>query len=489
MSQGRTRREKLLLDVGEIMRSGLREATEPSSITQHRATRPELLNHVSAEGFAPLHYACDGRITAERRAAASILARLKRRLCVLHASPVSSTLVDRRPSSNGGAGDDGSRQGRTLKDSMLAPDRVHILRWLLSEPELDPRVRTPRGATALHLAAQLHEESQGTELTRMLVRTGINIDALDAPPPSTATSDDRGSSLARNVCGSPHRGASYEGSSCLVSDEGRTRDTYTPSIGAGLDRTGGGGGGGTVRDSSESGDGDPTPVEQEFFMQFSALHYALQTGSWGIADALLSAGANVRPERALPPCVHVACHAGAPASLVLKLLARKKSDPEPTTTAGDQPRVLWGDLGVPAIISPNEKTCCPYYAATSLFLAAGSGSAELVTLLLPKYEDAVTHSSSNVTVKDARDVAAASVSLRGDVWSMKHSPMDGRNPLHAAAVGGHTAVARVLLDAGGARPWINAKDYTGRTPLGLAVDWGKWRLAAVLAANDEFDVR
>lgn len=484
MSQGRTRREKLLLDVGEIMRSGLREATEPSSITQHRATRPELLNHVSAEGFTPLHYVCDGQITAERGAAASILARLKRRWCVLQASEVPSTPIDRRQSRNGGAGNNGSNQVTAPKDSLSAPDRVHILRWLLSEPELDPRVRTPRGATALHLAAQLHEASQGTELVRMLVRTGINIDALDAPPPSAAISGDHGLSLAGKMCSSPHHGASYQGPSYLASGERRTSDTSTPSIGARLDSASDGG---TVRDSSGGGDGDPTPVE--ISVQFSALHYALRAGSWEIADTLLSAGANVRPEGALPPCVHVACHAGAPASLVLKLLAQGQSEPRPTQTADDQPRVLWEDLGVPAIMGPNKKTCCPDYAATSLFLAAGSGSAELVTLLLPKYMDAITDSSSDVTGKDAQDVATAGVSLPGDVWSIEHSPLNGRNPLHAAAVGGHTAVARVLLDAGGARPWINAKDYTGRTPLGLAVDWGRWRIAAVIAANDEFDVR
>ncbi|CAN0560094.1 unnamed protein product, partial [Ectocarpus sp. 12 AP-2014] len=61
LRKGKTRREKLILDVADIMHKGLREAREPSSITQHRATRSELLNFVSAEGFTPIHYVCDGR--------------------------------------------------------------------------------------------------------------------------------------------------------------------------------------------------------------------------------------------------------------------------------------------------------------------------------------------------------------------------------------------------------------------------------------------
>ncbi|CAN0527174.1 unnamed protein product, partial [Scytosiphon promiscuus] len=61
LRQGKTRREKLLLDAANIMNSGLREATAPSSITHHRATYPELLNFVSVEGYTPLHYVCDGR--------------------------------------------------------------------------------------------------------------------------------------------------------------------------------------------------------------------------------------------------------------------------------------------------------------------------------------------------------------------------------------------------------------------------------------------
>lgn len=415
------------------MHSGLREATEPSSITQHRATRPELLNHVSAEGFAPLHYVCDGRIGPSREAVAAILARSQRQL------PVSSRMFPTthpRPSSSGAED----------ADSLSSPDRAKILRRLLSEPELDPRVRVPRGATTLHLAAQSALGSQGAELTRMLVNTGVNIDALDTPPASAAD-------LFRGICG-PH-GARH---CCAVPATDEEINSVNAFSGTHV---------GTSRDLSE---GDSSTAE--ISLHLSALHYALRKGSWETADVLLSGGANSRPEGAFPPCLHVACQAGAPASLVLRLLEWAGEVEIQSTTV----KQSWGELGA----ASNTKTCP--YAATPLFLATASGSVELVGLLLPKYDDAVKEMSK----LDHQD--GDNISLQ-DVWSIKHSPADERNPLHAAAVGGHKDAVRTLLDAGAGKPWLNAKDVTGRTPLDLAVDWGKWEIAAFMASADEFDVR
>ncbi|CAM9641101.1 unnamed protein product, partial [Laminaria digitata] len=72
---------------------------------------------------------------------------------------------------------------------------------------------------------------------------------------------------------------------------------------------------------------------------------------------------------------------------------------------------------------------------------------------------------------------------------MQHSPSNDRCPLHAAAIGGHTAVAQVLVDAelafakcGSVPSWLNTPDEAGRTPLDLAVSKGKWECAQLLAA-------
>lgn len=437
LRQGRTRRERLLLDVGDIMRDGLREATEPSSITQHRATFPELLNHVSAEGFAPLHYVCDGRIGPGREAVAAVLTRSQKGV------PISSHISSKahlRPSSSGAED----------ADSSSSPERPKLLQRLLSEPELDPRVRVPHGATTLHLAAQSDQGSQGAELTRMLLHTGVNIDALDTPPACAAA-------LFSGVSGSPH-GAPH---CCAFPAPGEQGCGASTACGTHLEWAG------KSRDFSED---DSSTAEMP--LNLSALHYALRKGSWETAGVLLSSGANVRPEGAFPPCLHVACQAGAPASLVLRLLEPGEVETESTTV-----KQSWAELGAASY----AKTCP--YATTPLFLATACGSAELVALLLPKYNDAV----KQIIQHNNRDVRDDDSSQ--DVWSIKHSPADERNPLHAAAVGGHKEVMRTLLDAGAGKAWLNAKDVTGRTPLDLAVDWGKWEIAAFTASVNEFDVR
>ncbi|CAM9866451.1 unnamed protein product, partial [Hapterophycus canaliculatus] len=375
LRKGKTRREKLLLDVAAIMHKGLCEATAPSCITQHRATRSELLNFVTAEGFTPVHYVCDGRIVG-RHAAAAVLALWRERA---HASAAPWLLL------GGNSGGDVKNADTTHEGPVLpedgSVDRLKILKWLLSEPELDPRVRVPQGATTLHMAARA-TGSQGADLVRSLIQTGgINLNALDSP--------------TAKVCSSRSAGGT----------------------------------------ANAHGSKDVPQV------RFSALHYALQAGSWESASLLLSAGANVGLEGAFPPCLHVACLAGAPASLVRLLLA------------GD--RRLSGTTALRAEAAP--------YGATPLFLAAAAGSVDLVHLLLSADADQdPVRSGSPHTLDDiAEDKTVQVMHERGDgggpcapggyksenVWTMKHRPSDGCTPLHAAAAGGHKEVAQALLDA------------------------------------------
>lgn len=454
--QGKTRREKLLLDVSEIMHRGLHEATQPSCITQHRATRLELLNFVSAEGFTPLHYVCNGRVV-DRHAAAAVLARWQER-----ASAGAATAPGGRSSGVGGIdgsggrnalvggptgnGSGGSSMGTSIGESLLIPvdgstDRVKILTWLLSESEVDPKVRVPRGATTLHMAAALPGSEAGADLVRLLVHNGgVNLDALDSPAIG-------GDGLGYRFWKAGPMKASPE---------------------------------------AEVGEQEMPPL------RFSALHYALQEGRWESANLLLAAGASVAPEGAFLPCVHVACLAAAPASLVESLL---EGDGRPSDTA------VVGTLAGP-------------HGVTPLFLAATAGSADLVELLLsrsghrtanvPILED-IAENETATMVGVGGDCAGPSANARGagdlkDVWTMEHSPSDGRSPLHAAAAGGHGVVARALLNAelvastsasrgSLSRSWLNTPDKWGNTPLDVAVSEGHWECAERLAAATPFDVR
>ncbi|CAM9403153.1 unnamed protein product [Scytosiphon promiscuus] len=426
LRKGKTRREKLLLDVADIMHKGLCEATEPSCITQHRATRSELLNFVTAEGFTPIHYVCDGRV-AGRHAAATVLAVWREREHATHTG----------------------REGPVLPEDGSV-DRVKILKWLLSESELDPRVRLRQGATTLHMAARV-PGSQGADLVRSLIQIrAVNLDALDSPA-ATACSGRSAGEVA-----SVHGSANF-----------------------GCDDAPGG---------ASSGEQESVPE-----VRFSALHYALQARSWESASLLLSAGASVGAEGAFPPCLHVACLAGAPAPLVERLLAGDKR--LPSTTA------LCAEAGL--------------YGATPLFLAAAAGSVDLVCLLLSadakrdplcpgsvQMLDDIAEDKTVAEVHNAADRAGPVAPVNrasGSVWTMEHRPSDGCNPLHAAAAGGHTNAASALLDAESAaaaageglthRSWLNTPDVMGNTPLHVAICEGHWECAERLAAAERFDIR
>lgn len=432
------------------MRSGLREATAPSSITQHRATRSELLNFVSAEGFTPLHYVCDGRV-GSRQAAAAIVSQVQER--ELATASVNAGGVGLDASANcaaGGGGDTGDSEG-SPDDSN---DRVEILRWLLLEPEMDQKMRVPRGATTLHLAAHT-SGSQGANLVRLLIETGgVNLDVLDAPV--TVNKVVCNQKQINMTCPRPAPG------SLLLPGE-----------------------------LNEAGDGGDTPL------RFSALHYALQAASWEAANLLLSAGARVRVEGAFPPCLHVACLAGAPASLVSRLT---EEGGELATTLADNPVSAVAVQKGGALLNTSGHADAKLYAATPLFLAAVAGSAELIAMLLstcgidtPQILGTTDEETKQLEKEDDGDPGVRGLQR---VWLKKHSPSDNRSPLHAAAVEGHTAAARALLDAernnagnGPPSSWVNTADTTGFTPLDLAVSRGKWECANLLASDDRFDVR
>ena len=457
--KGKTRREKLLLDLADTMNRGLREATEPSCITQHRATRSELLNFVSTEGFTPLHYVCDGRV-ASRRAAAVVLALWQER--AFGAAAPGLQLVgggggDRNGLNDGEAGGGGA-YGTSIGGGLPTPedavDRVKILKWLLSEPEVDPKVRVPSGGTTLHMAAAL-PGSQGADLVRSLIHNGgANLDALD----STAVVNSGGGGGGGN-----HR-------SCHVGGPARASGEAAEQHGGGQEKA------------------SPPPL------RFSALHHALQAGAWESADLLLAAGASVGPEGAFPPCLHVACLAAAPAPLVERLL---KAD---------------GRVSGDTIL--DEAGGGPYSGVSPLFLAAVAGSADLIELLLsprggctgsPQALDGIDENEAATLVGMGGDHGGPSAAASGaggldSIWTASHSLADGRSPLHAAAAGGHTMAAKALLNAelaaataasGGSslRSWLNTPDATGSTPLDVAVSEGHWECAERLAAAVPFDIR
>lgn len=498
------------------MRKGLREATAPPSITQHRATRSELLNFVSAEGFTPLHYVCDGRVVG-RHAAATILTSQRRHTTTASSSaPVFSQIpaADRETTiSDNSKGTGGSGGGGIVNHPI--DDRVRILRWLLREPELDPKVRVPRGATTLHLAAQ-QEPSAGcssrkgaaetaAELVRSLIQNGgVNLDALDAP--AAANTANSGNSIAIN-----HE-EGVDDKECFLGGSAIDERTLLP------DRT------------SEEDSGSHHGGLGHALLRFSALHYALQTGCWEAADLLLTAGASVRPEGAFPPCLHVACLASAPASLVKRLLdggggsatvlpfASRDKENTPVATGGgaagsvhiEEGHLFCTTTGGQnvqrgSVESPVGFAGC----ATPLFLAAVAGSAELIDLLLASStRDEVTilqmdgggtdSVGDNAMASGGEERRRAPIEVTGDVaeessvWSTEHSPSDGRSPLHGAAAGGYTAAARALLDAearsGCRSSWVNAMDLTGLTPLDLAVSHGNWECAEFLASAEAFDM-
>ncbi|CAM9187272.1 unnamed protein product, partial [Choristocarpus tenellus] len=407
--KGRTRQEKLLLDLRDIMHSGLIEATNPSAITRRRATRSELLNHVSAEGLAPIHYLCDGHI-ASREAAAAILA-----------------LYGPTPWANS------SSQNTSVAGSLSYPDigvRGEMLHWLLSEAELDPRVRAPRGATAIHLSVQYPDPGY-SDLVPALVRADVNVDALDAPPHADAPAGSP-----------PHQMNNF------YWVEGNTigQDTTTQ-------------------------------------LHFSALHYALRGKAWEAADKLLLAKARVRVEGAVPPCLHVACLAGAPIELVAKLLDE--------TTAEE----ALGPGIVPATITYTSTDTCgsSCYAASALYLAAQSGSTPLVQLLLNRYYSPLVANEPVTSGKANSNPGAGCTGYNSEEiqkWSRHHSLLDERNPIHAAAAGGHDGVIRELLNWQGGKAsmgWINACDTARKTPLHLAVVGGHWAAASLLTSVEGFD--
>jgi ankyrin repeat protein len=68
--------------------------------------------------------------------------------------------------------------------------------------------------------------------------------------------------------------------------------------------------------------------------------------------------------------------------------------------------------------------------------------------------------------------------------SPDHFNIHGRTPLHMASAGGHSSVARLLLDAG-AKP--NTQDQYGRTPIFNAVCGGHLAMALLLLSLPDVD--
>lgn len=314
--------------------------------------------------------------------------------------------------------------GGDVRAADRSADRVEMLKWLLLEPELDTKVRLPRGGTVLHLAAQA-PGALSVDLIRTLIDTeGVNIDALD-----TLISIDR--RLAIHIFLNDSSPLHHHGLSLVNTSDTKVHCRDTP-------------------------------------LRFSALHYSLLAGSWEAAALLVSAGASIQPEGAFPSCLHIACLEKAPSSLVKRLLNVSEEMRKPL-------KEIAQNLGE----SSENSTAAvrgEYGMVTPLFLAATAGSAEIIDLLTSKYE--------------AKDLGTGFLRR---FWFTKHSPTDGRCPLHAAAKGGHTEAVRALLDAEARSgieiqsSWLNTLDGTGQTPLDLAVNAGHWGCAEVLAAADAFD--
>ncbi|CAM9545189.1 unnamed protein product, partial [Discosporangium mesarthrocarpum] len=406
--KGRSRREKLLLDLGDIMHKGLTEATLPAVITQHRVTRAELLNHVTAEGLAPIHYVCDGRIGG-RETVADIVDTF----APIVRYPFSQTKA---------------QPGSALPGTNV---RSEILCWLLSEPELDPHVRTPSGATAIHLAAQT-PGSGYVNLVRSLVTAGVDLDALDAP------------SHAMALAGSP-------------SPEQR-------SAGGGL---------GTLR------------------FRFSALHYALRGGAWGTAEVLLEARACVRPKGVSPPCLHAACFAGAPVGLVERLLEgaplEEVLEPGMKVECGEHSD---GGTGGNGSSSGGVYCATPLYLAA---LSGSTPVVQLLLSRYYSRQSSLEFEPGQGEAGGGHDYIVSgydrdpsSLHSPCDGRTPLHAAAAGGHigVAHALLDWEARTSTRTSSDP---PTWINSRDSSGCTPLHLAVYREHWAMAATLASEEGFD--
>lgn len=388
------------MDVEDMMRKGFMEATAPSSITHHRATRSELLNFVSADGFTPFHFICGGLAAGQR--AATALTNL-------------TSAVDRRAVESSGG---------NVKAADRDTDHFEMLKWLLTEPELDTKVRLPHGGTVLHLAAQA-PSTLSVDLIRTLIDTeGINIDALDTPFSINRR-------LAIHIFLNDSSPLHQHGLSLVNTSDTKVHCRDTP-------------------------------------LRFSALHYSLQTGSWEAAALLLSAGASIHPEGSFPSCLHIACLEKAPSSLVKRLLNVGEEMRNPSNEIAKN----LGESSESSAAAVRRE----YGMVTPLFLAATVGSTEIIDLLTSKYE------ATDPGAGFPRQFWFTKHSPTDGQCPLHAAAKGGHTEAVRALL---DAEARSTIEMSSS--WLNTLDGTGQTPLDLAVNAGHWGCAEVLATADAFD--
>ena len=232
----------------------------------------------------------------------------------------------------------------------------------------------------------------------------------------------------------------------------------------------------------------------------TALHWAASRGDAGLAQMLISAGANVRATTRLGgiTALHMASQGGH-ASVVAALIAAG-ADANTTTSTGATAVMLAARAGgteavtrlveTGADINVKEKA----FGQTALMIAAGLDRADVVSLLLARGADwktasavadlkSLTSMMDDGTGRPQQQQPGGGIAgvTRGYRYNELIGTQGGLTALHFAARQGAAAAARALVDGGADVNLVSPGDRA--TPLLVALINGHFDLAAMLVAK------
>uniref|UniRef100_A0A8B9GR40 Ion transport domain-containing protein n=1 Tax=Astyanax mexicanus TaxID=7994 RepID=A0A8B9GR40_ASTMX len=224
----------------------------------------------------------------------------------------------------------------------------------------------------------------------------------------------------------------------------------------------------------------------------AALHLAAEQGHDDIADILLShkAFVNAKTKLGLTP-LHLSAQSGS-ARLVRLLVETHQACVDALSLSKQTPLHLAAISGQLDVCSNllnlrADITATDIHGQTPLHLAAENDHSEVVKLFLKHRPELATLAS--VEGATCTHIAAAKGSVavirellkfsQGGLTTL-HSKANGSCPLHLAAAGGHTEVVKVLLEAGASAA---EEDSEGMTAVHLAARSGHTHILEVLKAS------